>query len=228
MARTRRPPDTPSLFDLPLAPEPGPPEEVEPLPEAPRAVGGRTAGRSPEEVLPPAGGRELAEEVESGESPGLPLFADGTTGPVAAGRSGLPEAEPAAAAPSLADRLRAGLADLALHAAVGLALLVGAELLGARPGLAELPALGLFLVVFSFFYTVVPLAFWGKTPGMGWSGLVVRAEGDQPITLGQTSCRWLGALLTVALLGLPALLALGGRSLGDRLSGTDTRRAPRG
>lgn len=225
MARSRRPLDTPSLFDLPLEPEPAAPatgEEGAPAEAEERAPA--TGRPFPAAPSPPdeAGGRPGTEGREASE---LPLFTgEAEVAPeVAAEETAPPRPRP----PTLADRFRAGLADLALHAAVGLALLVGAELMGARPGLAELPALALFLFVFSFFYMVIPLAFWGQTPGMGWTSLVVRAEGDQSPTLGQTVRRWLGALLTVALLGLPTLLAAGGRrSLADRLSGTETLRVP--
>ncbi|HUP42559.1 MAG TPA: RDD family protein, partial [Thermoanaerobaculia bacterium] len=90
-------------------------------------------------------------------------------------------------------------------------------------GLGDWPALVLFLLVFSFLYTVLPLAFWGQTPGMAWAGLVARARGYESLTFSQTGRRWLGGLLTAALLGLPALLAAGGgRSMADRLSDSDT------
>lgn len=90
--------------------------------------------------------------------------------------------------------------------------------------------LAVFVAVFSFLYTVIPLAFWGRTLGMTRVGLVA-SGGDEPqgaLTFGQTALRWSGGLLTVALLGLPSLLALlGGRSLTDRLSGSRTWRLPR-
>jgi uncharacterized RDD family membrane protein YckC len=123
----------------------------------------------------------------------------------------------------LSARLLAGLADLAVHLALAVALLFGSRLLGVEAGLGDWPALVLFLLVFSFLYTVLPLAFWGQTPGMAWAGLVARAAGGESLTFGQTARRWLAGLLTVALLGLPALLAAGGgRSLADRLSGSET------
>lgn len=226
MARSRRPLDTPSLFDLPLGPEPAAPAAGEEgAPDEAEDREPDAAGRPfPAAPSPPveAEGQTAAEGLDV---PGLPLF---TGGEAAAPAAPAEEADPPRPRPpALVDRFRAGLADLALHAAVGLALLVGAELMGAQPGLAELPALALFLFVFSFFYMVIPLAFWGQTPGMGWTSLVIRAEGDQSPTLGQTVRRWLGVLLTVALLGLPTLLAAGGRrSLADLLSGTETLRVP--
>jgi uncharacterized RDD family membrane protein YckC len=210
MARSPRSPEIPGLFDLPLdAPgAPAPPRSPDRGPAVP-----------PDEppVEPPEEPPEEPSLFAAEEREGAPPPRDEPPPPPAA-----PTFEPA----PLADRFRAGLADLALHAAVGLALLVGAELMGARPGLAELPAVALFLAVFSFLYSVVPLAFWGRTPGMAWSGLVARTDGGHGLTLGQTARRWLGGVVTVLLLGLPALLALGGRSLADRLSGTRTWREP--
>ena len=80
----------------------------------------------------------------------------------------------------------------------------------------------LLLLVFSLFYTVVPLAFWGKTPGMAAVGLACQAGDDLPLTFAEALRRWLGELVTVLLLGLPSLLALGAtrRSLADRWSGS--------
>lgn len=122
---------------------------------------------------------------------------------------------------TLASRYLAGLADLAVHAAVVVLLLLGARLLGVPAGFGDWPALVVFLLTFSFLYSILPLAFWSQTPGMAWAGLVARAPGDVSLTFGQTARRWLGGLLTVALLGLPTLLAAaGGRSLADRLSGS--------
>ncbi|HSL84408.1 MAG TPA: RDD family protein [Thermoanaerobaculia bacterium] len=123
----------------------------------------------------------------------------------------------------LSARLLAGLADLAVHLALAVALLFGSRLLGVEAGLGDWPALVLFLLVFSFLYTVLPLAFFGQTPGMAWAGLVARGTGGESLTFGQTGRRWLAGVLTMTLLGLPAVPAAGGgRSLTDRLSGSDT------
>ncbi len=120
-------------------------------------------------------------------------------------------------------RWLAGLADLAVHVGMALALLFGARLLNVHAGLGDWPALILFLLVFSFLYHVLPLAFWGQTPGMAWAGLVARTADGESLTFSQTARRWLGTLATLLLVGLPALLALGGhRSLTDRLSGSET------
>ncbi len=129
---------------------------------------------------------------------------------------------PVAARVSLASRLMAGAADLLVHAAVLMIALIGSRLLGVRVTLADAPALGLFLLAFSFLYTIVPLAFWGHTLGMAWAGLVSQNRDGEPLTFGQTARRWLGAVLTLAAAGLPLLVALGGRSLADLLSGSIT------
>jgi uncharacterized RDD family membrane protein YckC len=174
--------------------------------------------------LPLGGPAAVAEEPEDGpaewrapeeEEPGSP------------GRVGAAEEVAAAArrrgpAP-LSARYLGGLADLAVHLALAVALLFGSRLLGVEAGFADWPAIAFFLLVFSFLYHVLPLAFWGQTPGMAWAGLVARSAGDANLSFGQTARRWLGALLTAALLGLPALPAAGGkRSLADRLSDSDT------
>jgi uncharacterized RDD family membrane protein YckC len=119
-------------------------------------------------------------------------------------------------------RIAAGAADLLVHAAMAVLLLVGTRMLGVRPVLADWPALGIFLLAFSFLYMVVPLAFWGHTLGMAWAGLVARNQDGEPLTFDQTARRWLGGLLTLGLAGLPLLLTGSRRSLTDRLSGSTT------
>jgi uncharacterized RDD family membrane protein YckC len=122
----------------------------------------------------------------------------------------------------IGSRLSAGAADLLVHAAVGVGVLLGCRYLGVRPVLSDWPALALFLLSFSFLYTVVPLAFWGHTPGMAWAGLDARSRDGEPLAFDQTARRWLGGVFTSLFLGLPLLLALGGRSLSDLLSGSET------
>jgi len=119
-------------------------------------------------------------------------------------------------------RIAAGAADLLVHAAIAVLLLVGTRMLGVHPVLADWPALGIFLLTFSFLYMVVPLAFWGHTLGMAWAGLVARNQDGEPLTFDQTARRWLGGLLTLGLAGLPLLLTGTRRSLSDRLSGSTT------
>ena len=91
-----------------------------------------------------------------------------------------------------------------------------------RPGWVAHAALLLFLLAWSFLYFVVSLAFWGQTPGMAWAGLIARSGASEPLSFGQTAQRWAATWLTWALVGLPGLLALSGRSLADRLSGSRT------
>jgi len=124
----------------------------------------------------------------------------------------------------LGSRLAAGLADLLVHAAIVAVALAGARLLGATPTLAEWPPMAIFLLSFSFLYTILPLAFWGQTLGMTWAGLLSRNKDGEPLTFDQTARRWFGGLLTAATLGLPILVAGRGRSLTDLISGSNTSR----
>lgn len=222
MSRRRKGRDPePGLFDLPLD---GPlaedaEEDAAPAPEA--------AERRPK---PPAE-RPRERPAAAAAEPGLPLAAP--VEPVPARE--WPEATPAAAdaadhrrpeGVSLSARYLAGLADVALHLALAVALLFGARLLRVPAGLDDAPALLLFLLIFSFLYTVVPLAFWSRTPGMAWAGLVARTPTGESLTFGQTALRWLGGVLSVLLLSLPVLpAAVTGRSLADRLSGSVLRPA---
>lgn len=120
-------------------------------------------------------------------------------------------------------RFVAGLADFACHLLLLLGLLAGLRSLGVEIQLADTPALAAFLLVFSFLYSAIPLAFWGRTPGMRWAHLVARAEDGGGLTFGETTRRWLGAVLTFLLLGLPTFFSVGGRrSLADRLSHSRT------
>lgn len=140
----------------------------------------------------------------------------------------MPATEPRPARPSvrpaagLAARLAAGLVDLLVHIALGGVLIGGSALLGAPVGWQHAVPLGFVALVFSFVYYVVPLVFWGRTPGMAVSGLRVRSIDDRPLSLPQATKHWLGLLLTAATGGLGVLLALSGRSLADRLSGSQT------
>ena len=111
-----------------------------------------------------------------------------------------------------------------LDAIDGLRALLGCRGLGVRPDLREVPAFAAFLLSFSFLYTVLPLAFWGHTPGMAWAGITSHntPQNGEPLTFDQTVRRWLGAILTSALAGLPLLLAFGGRTLTDWFSGSAT------
>lgn len=156
-----------------------------------------------------------AEEEQGGErederEPG------GEEGPAAA-PAATAAGEPAA---PVRARVVAGLLDLGFHLLVAGGALLGASLLGAPPRPAQLPGFVALVLVVSLFYTVVPLAFWGRTPGMAAVGIACRSDDGQPIAFADAGRRWLGGLLSVLLLGLPALLLLAdGRSLADRLSG---------
>lgn len=126
----------------------------------------------------------------------------------------------------LTTRLRAGVADLAT---VCLAVLVGAggaALLGVPLSASRWQPFAALACAFSFPYLVVPLAFWGQSPGMAWAGLTARATDGEPLTFQQTTLRWAGSLVTVLLAGLPLPLAHGltGGSLSDWLSGSETVR----
>lgn len=232
--RSGREPE-PGLFDLPLD---GPVVEDEGLPLEPEAPRKRSAEAADAPGLPL-------------DAPDLPL--DETPAPRRSepeprpARAAAPAYEPAAIEPepepgpgpgagdggaggpgvSLSARYLAGLADLAVHLALAVVLLFGARLLGVPADLGDAPALVVFLLIFSFLYTVVPLAFWGQTPGMAWAGLVARTPADESLTFGQTARRWLGGVLSVLLLSVPVVLpaALTGRSLADRLSGSVLRAA---
>ncbi len=168
---------------------------------------------------------ELDEEEEQALAESIELPLELHPLPAAAPRQRLSRTAAVAAArgPAVASfraRLFAGLVDLGVHVAVAAVAVGGARGLGIEPALAQLPAFALLLLVFSLFYTVVPLAFWGKTPGMAAVGLVCQAGDDLPLTFAEALRRWLGELVTVLFVGLPGLLALGDRrrSLADRWS----------
>jgi hypothetical protein len=209
---------------LPLFPDDREPETAAAPSTRGRSPRARTArepeaAAAPSPALPDAGSpdrlapRPLPQPAP--EPPGYaPFDEDAAAGPRPAPRGPVP-------APFSA-RLTAALADLGVHAAVAGAGWLGAHLLGARLDTADLPALAVYLLAFSFLYAVVSLAFWGRTPGMTAAGVVSRGPGGGPLTFGQTGLRWLAGVLTAALCGLPLLVALTGRSLADRLSGSRT------
>jgi uncharacterized RDD family membrane protein YckC len=204
MGSTKRPDGNgpePGLFDLPLVDSRRRGDELQAAPAAAASATAAGAGN-------------------------LPLFAPGAAAaprPLAAPRAGVRAEAPLA---PLAARLVAGLADLAVHAALLAAAVFGARLLGVErtPPWPPLLLLGL---AFSFVYSVVPLAFWGQTPGMAWRGIQARSPGGEPLSFEQTVRRWLGSLVTAALAGLPLLVTRAGLSLSDRLSGSETRATPR-
>ena len=205
------PEEEPLLFDLPLS-APGSREEPDEPPVTPR--------RSPPEARRPTPAAPVATPIAPARL--------SRSGPVPVPAAEVEEdAEPARAASEFAGsgkRLAAGLADLVVHAAIAVLALLGCRGLGVRPELSEAPAFAAFLLSFSFLYTVLPLAFWGHTPGMAWAGITSHnvPQNGEPLTFDQTVRRWLGAILTSALAGLPLLLAFGGRTLTDWVSGSAT------
>ena len=192
-------PEEPMLFDLPLS-APGSDDEPDEPPMRPQKS---AAERSHETMRTPRPG---------------PV-------PVAAAVPPRPAQEPTPrgeyAGPGR--RAAAGLADLVVHAAVLVLALLGCRGLGVQPDLLrQIPAFGALLVSFSFLYRVLPLAFWGHTPGMAWAAITSRNRDGEPLTFDQTVRRWLGGLLTFALAGLPLFVAPGGRTLTDWISGSAT------
>jgi hypothetical protein len=61
---------------------------------------------------------------------------------------------------------------------------------------------------------------------MAIAGLIARNADSLPLTIGQTGLRWIGAILTLAFVGLPVILAFTGASLTDRISGSRTFATP--
>ncbi len=211
--------EEPALFDLPLH-EPVPPESRRAaLPPPPRRAPPATASE-PLSLFPEAAdiGLGVAQEPARVHEPSRPETAR-------EGPRRVPASSAAPARVGLFTRTLAGLADLAVHIAVAILLVVGSRLMGVERALPWAP-FALCLGLFSFLYFVVPLAFWGNTPGMAWRGLQARSRSGEPLSFGQATRRWLGTLVTTALAGLPALGALRGRTLADLLSGSFVRPAP--
>ena len=145
----------------------------------------------------------------------LPLESAPTT---AEDESGEP-ASPGSGIPTLGQRLAGAGLDIAAHLAVLGLVIAGSWWLGVPPSRLSLLPLALFTAGFSFVYHVLPLVFWGHTPGMARFGLAARSLDGGPLAMGQAVRRWLGALLSVATLGL--FLAFDKeRTLADRLSGS--------
>jgi uncharacterized RDD family membrane protein YckC len=214
MRRSTQEPDEPLLFDLPLVPQNAPPP------------GSRAGEREPrEDAAPPrpsprADGVRRSVEPE-GLEPDLELKRPQRPTPVKTADAPEP---PQAASPWAAPgkRYRAGTADVAIHVALLVGVLLAAHGMGVEPRLAQWPAFMVFVLTFSFFYTVVPLAFWGQTLGMAWTGIVTRNHNGEPLSFDQTARRWLGGLVTIAVLGLPLLVPFRGRTLADFVSGSET------
>lgn len=133
--------------------------------------------------------------------------------------------EPGAEVPvAFARRFAAGLADVVIIGLFGaLELAAGAILLQLRFPPAALLGLGAFLFLAALVLLVLVPFVWGATPGMALADLrVSAADGGSP-TLSASSLRFLGALLTAALVGVPLLVAAfdrKGRTLSDLFSRT--------
>ena len=217
MTRKRRQSAELPLFDLPLQPEARDPELAVEDTGTPLAVaqgpsvlddGDENAGEGVAQL-------ELIEPV-AGAAPA------GAEPEAAASGATAPDATAPEDAALLGDRLLGGLADLAVQLLMlGLAI-AASHALGVAVSPADWMPFAVLALAFSFLYWVVPLAFWGQTPGMAWVGHTAREADGEPLTFSQTFRRWLGAFLTLALAGLPLLLALTGRSFTDRLSGSRT------
>ena len=248
MKRPEPPDDEPLLFESPpWDDEVGPASDANEAARAERPTARRRASEAAARPLPlplfpelepaesespappPRSRRATVEEAE--EVPELlfdPLPEDDPDAEMAEQGGFDPDAEPAAELgeeASFGARLLAGIADVAVHGAVLVLVLLGERLLGMRWSVDQWPGLAVFLLAFSFLYAVVPLAFWGQTPGMSLVGILTCTETGENLSFPQTAVRWAAALLTALLAGLPLLLvAGGGPSLGDRLSGSVTRR----
>ncbi len=144
---------------------------------------------------------------EEPDEPGDPVEEAGVEAPVAFAR-----------------RFAAGLADLVILGLFGaLELASGAILLELRFPPAALLGLGAFLFLAALVLLVLVPFVWGATPGMALADLRVAASDGGSPTLAAASLRFLGALLTTGLVGVPLLVAAfdrKGRTLADLLSGT--------
>jgi len=117
-------------------------------------------------------------------------------------------------------RIFSGLIDSAVIGGMMLIIFGASAAIGTAPRLDAAPGYLAFLLVFSFLYWVVPLSFWGQTPGMAWTALASRNHDGCPLSFRQAVVRWAAVLVTVLTMGIPLLLLVTGRSLSDRLSGT--------
>ncbi len=247
--RKRRKSAGPTLFDLPLhgagggpgggaadaeirpAEGAAPPDRAEGAPpaasgpEPPPAAGPATGGPSILFDNDATGGSRL-DRLELFGGPTAPKEPDAerakTPGARVIGGVSSRSAPPAGDKAFLGDRLLGGLADLAAQLiALGLAI-AATHALGIVVTVDDWGPFGVLALVFSFLYWMVPLAFWGQTPGMSWVGHTARSSSGEPLSFGQTFMRWLGSIVTLAFAGLPLLIALTGRSLTDRVSNSQT------
>ncbi len=222
----------PTLFDLPLQ-SGGDPADAG---AGPPPVAGSTAGQGPSILFDDeSDGQDLLlEPAELPSASSLPLSqgaaVEEVTPDVQASDVQAPrvpvQASRAPDGPApLGDRFLGGLTDLAAQLiALGVAIAATHAMAISVTVERGMPFVVLALV-FSFLYWTVPLAFWGQTPGMAWVGHTARSLSGEPLSFGQTFLRWLGSVLTLAFAGLPLLITLSGRSLTDRISGSQTTAA---
>ena len=227
MSRQDRRSDEPSLFDLPLDAA-GEGEERAAAPRrSARTERGAPAEPAPEALplFPAADPRSRAGEAARTSA------IDPSRGAARDERLlravPLPGDTPAAPRVGIGRRLVAGVGDLALHGGIFVLMLAGARLLGSEITPSALLPTALGLLLFSLLYTVLPLAFWGQTPGMSFAGIVSSSIDGEPLSFGQSFRLWLASLLAVLFAGLPTVIAPRGRSLSDRLAGARTLPAAR-
>lgn len=125
---------------------------------------------------------------------------------------------------TFARRFAAGLADVVILGLFGaLELAAGAILLDLRFPPSALLGVGAFLLLAALILLVLVPFVWGATPGMALADLRVAADDGGSPTLSAAALRFVGALLTGALAGVPLLVAAfdrKGRTLSDLLSRT--------
>jgi len=199
------------LAEHPLGGDPAPPArgrgktmslfpDVSEAPLSPSAAPPEAAPNPPVDASASSSGTSFDEAAELIDEPGVEV-------PVAFAR-----------------RFAAGLADIVILGLFGaLELAAGAILLQLRFPPDALLGLGAFLFLAALVLLVLVPFVWGATPGMALADLrVSAADGGSP-TLAASSLRFVGALLTGALAGVPLLVAAfdrKGRTLSDLLSGT--------
>lgn len=198
------------LAEHPLGGEPAPPAKsrgktLSLFPDVSESPLSPSAG--PEERPSSAQKSPAPTSAEEVDEPGELLEETGSGSPVAFAR-----------------RFAAGLADIVILGLFGaLELASGAILLELRFPPAALLGLGAFLFLAALVLMVLVPFVWGATPGMALADLRVAAEDGGSPTLSAASLRFLGALLTGGLAGVPLLVAAfdpKGRTLSDLLSRT--------
>jgi hypothetical protein len=137
----------------------------------------------------------------------LPLRTDDDSPSPPAPKAAVPEGESAGRAASVGARAGAFGADAAMILLLAFATVLGARAFtGELPSTAGLPWAGAFLLLLSFFATVLPLMLFGRTVGMALAGLTVSPQASsRRVGAGEAARRWVGTFVTLATLGLPLL-----------------------